>query len=73
MQHLEGRSFRYSSDIVKPFGVPVIHVNAYSPEDVTKMAKLAMRYQREFGKDIVLDMIAWRKYGHNEVDEPAFT
>ena len=44
MQHLEGRSFRYSSDVVKPFGVPVIHVNAYSPEDVVKMSKLAIQY-----------------------------
>lgn len=69
----EGRSTKYSSDIVKSFGIPVIHVNAYSPEDVVRVSKFAVRYNKKFNKDIMLDMIAFRKYGHNEVDEPSFT
>lgn len=69
----ESRSTRYSSDICKAFGIPVIHVNAFDVEAVSKVCKLAVRYRKKFLKDIMLDMISFRKYGHNEVDEPAFT
>jgi 2-oxoglutarate dehydrogenase complex dehydrogenase (E1) component-like enzyme len=48
-------------------------VNAYDVESVVKACRLAVRYWQEFGKDVILDMIGYRKYGHNEVDEPAFT
>lgn len=61
------------SDIFKSFDIPVIHVNSNSMLDVLKAAKLASAYQKKFGKDFVIDLIGWRKYGHNEVDEPSFT
>lgn len=69
----DARSFPYASDIVKPFGIPIIRVNAYDAEAVVKVAKFLTRYWRKYGKDIIVDMIGFRKYGHNEVDEPAFT
>ncbi|CAI2382475.1 unnamed protein product [Moneuplotes crassus] len=69
----ESRSGRYSSDVVKAFGIPIIHVNAFDPEAVSRVCKLAVRYKKRFNKDIMLDMISFRKYGHNEVDEPGFT
>lgn len=69
----DGRSFPNSSDIVKSFGIPVIRVNTFDPEAVMRASKLAIRYWQKYGKDILLDMIGCRKYGHNEVDEPAFT
>lgn len=73
MNPADGRSTPYSSDIVKSFGIPVIHVNSFHPESVLKVSRLAVRYWQRFGKDILLDMIGYRKYGHNEVDEPSFT
>ena len=69
----DARSFPHASDIVKPFGTPIIRVNAHDVEAVTKVCKFAVRYWQQFGKDILIDMIGYRKYGHNEVDEPAFT
>ncbi len=48
-------------------------MNAHDVESVAKVCKLAVRYWQKFGKDVLLDMIGFRKYGHNEVDEPAFT
>lgn len=69
----ELRSGRYCTDVVKGFDIPVIHVNALDVEAVSKVCKLAVRYKQKFMKDIMLDMISFRKYGHNEVDEPSFT
>lgn len=69
----DARSFPFASDIVKPFGTPIIRVNAHDVEAVARVCKLAVRYWQRFGKDVLLDMIGFRKYGHNEVDEPAFT
>ena len=69
----EGRSTVYCTDIAKSFGNPVIHVNASDPEVCVKAAKLAVKYRMRFKKDIFIDMYCWRKYGHNEGDEPAFT
>ena len=69
----DARSFPFASDIVKPFGTPIIRVNAHDVEAVARVCKLAVRYWQKFGKDVLLDMIGFRKYGHNEVDEPAFT
>lgn len=68
-----GRSSRYASDPAKSIDVPIIHVNADSPEDVAKAAFIAVEYRKEFKKDVVLDLIGWRKMGHNELDEPMFT
>ena len=58
---------------MKPYGIPIIRVNAHDVESVSKVCKFAVRYWQEFGKDVMIDMIGFRKYGHNEVDEPAFT
>lgn len=69
----ETRSGRYCTDVVKAFNIPVIHVNAYDVEAVSRVCKFAVRYKKKFMKDIIIDMISFRKYGHNEVDEPSFT
>jgi len=69
----DGRSFPFASDIVKPFGTPIIRENTSDIDSVTRVAKFAVRYWQQFGKDVLIDMIGYRKYGHNEVDEPAFT
>jgi probable 2-oxoglutarate dehydrogenase E1 component DHKTD1 len=67
------RSSRYSSDIGKIISMPVLHVNADSPESVAFASKCVMEFQRHFRKDIMLDVIGYRRHGHNEVDEPSFT
>ncbi len=69
----EGRSTDYSSDLAKGFDVPIIHVNADDPEACLAAARLAMMYRQEFGNDIVIDLVGYRRFGHNEGDEPAYT
>ena len=69
----DGRSYPHASDLVKPFGTPILRVNIYDIEAVVRVCKLAVRYWQEFQSDVMIDMIGFRKYGHNEVDEPAFT
>lgn len=69
----DDRSFRNSADIVKPFGVPILRVNTSDPESVIKCTKLMIKYWQKYKKDILIDMIGYRFYGHNEVDEPSFT
>lgn len=69
----EGRSTRYCTDIAKTFGAPVFHVNAEDPEGCIAVAKLALLLRQRFGCDVFIDLIGYRKYGHNEGDEPAFT
>ena len=54
----------------KDYEVPVIHVNADDPEAVIGVAKFAHEYRQKFGKDIVIDLLGYRRYGHNEMDEP---
>ncbi|KAF5299098.1 hypothetical protein FQR65_LT09456 [Abscondita terminalis] len=68
-----GRSTRYCTDLAKMVSCPVIHVNGDYPEEVFKAARLAMKYQRQFRKDVFVDMNCYRRWGHNEVDEPTFT
>ncbi|EGG18743.1 oxoglutarate dehydrogenase [Cavenderia fasciculata] len=68
-----GRSTRYSSDVGKFVGCPIIIVNSQNPEMVERAARLAIQYRQQFKKDIIIDLIGWRKYGHNEIDEPSFT
>ncbi|RKO99059.1 hypothetical protein CXG81DRAFT_28146 [Caulochytrium protostelioides] len=70
---MNSRSSAYTSDVAKMINSPVIHVNADFPEAVARAASLAMAYRHKFRKDIVIDMIAYRRMGHNELDEPAFT
>ena len=67
------RSGPYSSDVAKGFQAPVFHVNGDDPEAVVHVARIATEFRQEFGADVVLDMICYRRHGHNESDEPAFT
>jgi len=72
-EHFDSRSTHYSSDPAKGFEVPVFHVNADCPESVIATAKFAFEYRQKFGKDIVIDLLGYRRYGHNEMDEPLVT
>jgi 2-oxoglutarate decarboxylase len=69
----EGRSTDYSSDLAKGFDVPIIHVNADDPEAGLAAARLAMMYRERFHADVVIDLVGYRRYGHNEGDDPAYT
>jgi len=69
----DGRSSPYCSDVVKMIEAPVIHVNGEDPEAVVYAAEIALEYRQRFHRDIVIDMWCYRKYGHNEGDDPSFT
>jgi len=69
----EGRSTRYSSDLAKGFDVPIVHVNADDPEAALAAIRLALAYRAEFGHDVVIDLVGYRRFGHNEQDEAAYT
>jgi 2-oxoglutarate dehydrogenase E1 component len=69
----EGRSTRYSSDLAKGFDVPIIHVNADDPEAAVSSIRLALAYRRRFESDVVVDLVGYRRHGHNEQDEAAYT
>lgn len=68
-----GRSSRYASDIGKMIGCPVLHVNGDTPEDLIKCTRIALQYRQIFHKDVFLDLVCFRRWGHNEVDDPTFT
>ena len=69
----DSRSTRYCTDITRMMRVPVFHVNGEDPEAVAWVAKLAAEFRARFAQDVVIDMYCYRKYGHNEGDEPRFT
>ncbi|KAB7671130.1 2-oxoglutarate dehydrogenase E1 component [Bacillus sp. B1-b2] len=69
----DSRSTRYASDLAKGFEIPIIHVNADDPEACMKAAKLASEYRATFKKDFLIDLIGYRRFGHNEMDEPMTT
>jgi 2-oxoglutarate dehydrogenase E1 component len=69
----EGRSTRYSSDLAKGFDIPIVHVNADDPEAAVAAVRLSMAYRRRFGQDVVIDLVGYRRFGHNEQDEAAYT
>jgi 2-oxoglutarate dehydrogenase E1 component len=69
----ESRSTRYSSDLAKGFDVPIIHVNADDPEASIAAVRLAMAYRRRFVQDVLIDLVGYRRFGHNEQDEAAYT
>lgn len=72
-ERYDSRSTVYSSDSAKGYEIPVLHVNADAPEAVIQVARFAVEYRAKFGKDIVVDLIGYRRYGHNEMDEPMIT
>eukprot|EP00834_Sanchytrium_tribonematis_P005647 NODE_356_length_8904_cov_1.034412.p1 type:complete len:728 gc:universal NODE_356_length_8904_cov_1.034412:2064-4247(+) len=67
------RSSVYSSDVGKMISCPVIHVNGDYPEEVALATKIAFEYRNKFRKDVILDIISFRRHGHNELDDPSFT
>ena len=67
------RSSPYCTDIALMVQAPIFHVNGDDPEAVVHAARIAIEYRQKFKKDVVLDMICYRRFGHNETDEPAFT
>ena len=69
----DARSTRYSTDVAKMLMIPIFHVHAEDPEAVAHVARLAGQYRRAFGKDVAIDLIGYRRYGHNEGDEPYYT
>ncbi len=72
-ESLDSRSTKYASDIAKGFEIPIVHVNADDPEAVLAAGILAYKYRHKFHKDFVIDLIGYRRYGHNETDEPMVT
>lgn len=68
-----GRSSTYCSDIAKGFDAPILHVHGEDMTSVIQAAKIAVNYRNTFHKDIVIDLVGYRRHGHNEVDEPGFT
>lgn len=69
----DGRSTEYASDLAKAILAPIFHVNGDDPEAAVHAMQMAVEYRQKFGKDVVIDLICYRKHGHNEGDEPAFT
>jgi 2-oxoglutarate dehydrogenase E1 component len=70
---VQGRSTRYSSDLAKGFDFPIVHVNADDAEACIAAVRLANAYRKRFGRDVVIDLVGYRRHGHNEQDEAAYT
>ena len=69
----DARSTRYATDVTRILKIPVFHVNGEDPEAVAQVTQLSLDYRQKFGRDVCIDMYGYRKYGHNEGDEPRFT
>ena len=69
----QGRSTGYATDLAKGLQVPILHVNADDPEAVIRCAHLAFEYRNAFHKDVIIDMVCYRRRGHNEGDDPSMT
>src|SRR5205814_1537373 len=69
----ESRSTPYSTDVARMVQAPIFHVNGDDPEACIRVARMAFDYRQEFNKDVVIDMICYRRHGHNEADDPSYT
>ena len=69
----DARSTRHASDLAKGFDIPIIHVNADDAEACLAATRLAAMYREEFHRDVLIDLVGYRRWGHNEADEPAYT
>jgi 2-oxoglutarate dehydrogenase E1 component len=69
----DGRSTRYASDLAKGFEVPIVHVNSEHADACVRIMRLGVEYRAKFGKDFLIDLVGYRRHGHNETDEPSFT
>ncbi len=69
----EGRSTPYPSDIGKAYGIPIFHVNGDQPAAAAAVARVAHAWRRRTGRDVIIDLVCYRRNGHNELDEPRFT
>ncbi len=69
----DGRSTHYASDLAKGFDVPIVHVNADDAEACLQAVRIGIAYRARFGKDFLIDLVGYRRHGHNETDEPMFT
>jgi 2-oxoglutarate decarboxylase len=70
---IDARSTRHASDLAKGFDIPIIHVNADDPEACLAAARLAVMYREQFHRDVLIDLVGYRRWGHNEGDEPSYT
>ena len=68
-----GRSTIYSTDVARMTQLPIFHINGDDPEAAYRTLRIALDYRQEFNKDVVLDVVGFRKLGHNETDEPSYT
>lgn len=69
----DSRSTTYASDLAKGFEIPIIHVNADDPESCIEASRIAFAYLKKYQKDVLIDLVGYRRHGHNEADEPTFT